>query len=239
MNKITIIIFILTASVLTSNAQITDSTRTKRFIKKNIFPTLLIGAGVMLNNSQFEQDFQVDLRNEIGNDFELSIDDYFQYVPIVEMYLFDIFKVKAQHHWFDQTKYLFISNLITATLTHSIKRLSLKTRPDGSRHSFPSGHTTLAFTNAAVLKNEFYQTNSILSFTGYLFASTTGTFRILNNKHWISDVLLGAGIAIVVTNIVYYFEPFKNINPFIKIKNVSLLPQISENQVGVYFSLKL
>jgi len=220
------------------NAQVSDSLHSRITYKKAIIPISLIGVGILINNSQFEKNLQTELRDKVGNNYELRIDDYLQYVPVAELYIADILGAKSKNHWFDQTKYLLISQLLTSSITHGLKRLTLKTRPNGSSYSFPSGHTTFAFTNATVLYNEFYQTTPMLAYSGYAFATATGTFRMINNKHWLSDVLVGAGIGILVTNLVYYFEPLRNFNPFIKSKNMVLVPQLDYNNYGFYFSLE-
>jgi membrane-associated phospholipid phosphatase len=59
---------------------------------------------------------------------------------------------------------------------------------------------------------------------------------MVNDKHWISDVLVGAGIGILATELVYYFEPLKNFNPFKNSKNISFVPQIDPYSTGFYFS---
>ena len=46
------------------------------------------------------------------------------------------------------------------------------------------------------------------SIAGYSFATATGALRILNDKHWLSDVLAGAGIGILSTEVVYMVYPF-------------------------------
>ncbi|MDD3624005.1 MAG: phosphatase PAP2 family protein [Proteiniphilum sp.] len=218
------------------NSSIKDSTKSIILLKKSIVPISLIGIGIIVNNSSFETNFQTNLRNKAGNNYEFRIDDYFQYAPIVEMYTADLFGVEAKNHWFDQTKYLLIANLISSTITHSLKIITQKERPNGGVHSFPSGHTTLAFTNACVLYNEFHNTAPVLAYSGYAFAATTGSFRMINNKHWLSDVLFGAGIGMISAELVYYFEPFKNFNPFRKSRNITLVPQISSDTYGFYFS---
>ena len=221
-----------------SQIQVVDSAKAVNLLKKSIFPVTLIGLGTIANNSNFEKKLQIDLRNKVGNNYELRIDNYLQYAPIAEMYIADVMGVKAQNHWFDQTKYLLISNLISATITHSLKRITKKKRPNGAPYSFPSGHTTFAFTNATVLRNEFHKSAPILAYSGYAFATTTGVFRMINNKHWLSDVLVGAGVGILVTEVVYHLEPFKSFNPFKKIENISLLPQINEQTYGLYFAYR-
>ena len=225
-----IIIFFLNA--LNINAQ---DTTVQKFWKKTIVPAALIGTGLALNGSDFEHNFRHAIREKTGDDFEYKIDNYFQYVPVVELYISDIWGVKAKNHWFDQTKYLFISNILTTAITQGLKHTTLKIRPNGAPYAFPSGHTTLAFTNATVLYNEFKDSSPFLAYSGYFFSTTTGAFRILNDKHWLSDILTGAGIGIIATNLVYYFEPFKSFNPFLKSKNVSIIPQIDNSKLGFYF----
>ncbi len=241
LNKLIIIILIFISTI--ANAQ-TDSLLFKHhekyaLIKKLVLPVTFIIAGSLLSNSTFEQNLKIKIRNTVGNDFKFGVDDYLQYAPIAEMYIADMLKIKSKNHWFNQTKYLLISNLITASITHAIKRTSLKLRPNGSPHAFPSGHTSFSFTNATVLYNEFSDTSPYLAYSGYVFSTTTGAFRMINNKHWVSDVLVGAGIGILVTNLVYHFEPLKNWNPFIGSENITLIPQIDNNGYGIYLSVRM
>ncbi len=234
--RVLFISYLLLIYIFSVNAQVQDTTDKEFAVKKYIIPSVLLVSGALISNSELEQNLKESIVSKVGENFEFKIDDYFQYVPVAELYIADIFKVKAKNHWFDQTKYLLISNLITTGIAKVLKFSINKTRPNGLQYSFPSGHTTVAFTNATVLYNEFYQTSSLLAYSGYLFSTTTGIFRLINNKHWLSDVLFGAGLGMVVTNLVYYFEPLKRFNPFKKSSNISLLPQISGDKYGLYFA---
>ncbi|MHB1146847.1 MAG: phosphatase PAP2 family protein [Lutibacter sp.] len=241
--KINLILILLFLSIVNVHGQMpddskTDSIKSIHFLKKTIVPISLIGVGILFNNSDFERQLQTDLRNKVGNDYKFRIDDYLLYVPVAEMYIADAFGVKAKNHWFDQTKYLLISNIVSYTITGNLKTIIKKTRPDGLPYSFPSGHTNIAFTNATVLYNEFKDSAPVLAYSGFAFATTTGVFRMINNKHFLSDVLAGAGIGILVTELVYHFEPFKNFNPFKNSKNVSFYPQINVENYGFYFVYK-
>jgi len=220
-------------------ASLTTIKKQRTILHKSIVPLSLIGIGLVVNNSQFEKNLETDLRNSVGNDYQTPIDDYLLFVPIVQMYAADAFGMKAKNHWFDQTKYLIISNVVSTGISELLKATITKTRPDGDPYSFPSGHSTIAFTNAAVLQNEFQETSTVYAYSGYAFAATTGVFRMLNNKHYVSDVLVGAGIGILVTQLVYHFEPLKNFNPFKKSKNISFFPQYKENTYGFYFKYEL
>ena len=210
----------------------------RKLLRRSILPATFITLGIIANGTDCEHNLQSFLREKVGDDFEFAVDDYVLYVPMVEMYIADIAGVKSRNHWFDQTKYLFISNFISAGITHGLKFITNKIRPNGDEYSFPSGHTTFAFTNASVLFYEFNDTSPVLAYSGYVFAVTTGMFRMLNNKHWISDVLVGAGIGFFVTVMVYRFEPFKNFNPLKKSKKITLVPQVIGNRYGFYMAYK-
>lgn len=44
------------------------------------------------------------------------------------------------------------------------------------------------------------------SIGGYTLAGITGITRQLNNRHWIGDVLVGAGIGMISTDLGYFFS---------------------------------
>jgi len=213
-----------------------DTLRNRRMVGNILTSSAFIVVGSSISGSALEQNLKINLRNAVGNDFEFEIENQLQYAPIVELYVADMLGIKARNHWFDQTKYLLLANASTSAITHLLKSLINKERPNGSSYSFPSGHTSFSFTNASVLRKEFQTTAPWFSYSGYLFSTTTGTMRMVNNKHWFSDVLVGAGIAMLVTELVYYYEPFKNFNPFKKTNNISLIPQIQQDTYSLYFN---
>jgi len=190
--------------------------RSKTLLRSSAFPLTLFTAALLLNKSAYEREIQHDIHVFAGDDFNCSVDDYMQYLPAAQIYIGDIAGVEARNHWFDQSKNLLLTNILSAIATHAIKNLYSKSRPGGSPHSFPSGHTSLVFANATVLYHEYIASSPFLAYSGYGFAVTTAAMRILNDKHWISDVLAGAGIGILSANVVYLYEPLKNFNPFLK-----------------------
>ncbi len=214
-----------------------DSSK-KKLVKEAISPVSLIILGSLISGGAFEVQLQKDIRNITGNDFFFGIDDYLIFVPVIEMYSADVIGLKAKNHWFNQTKYLVISDLLSAVLVFPLKNITKKIRPNGLNWAFPSGHVTFAFTHAGVLFQEFKDSNLRLAYSGYGFAALTGVFRMLNNKHWLSDVLVGAGIGILIPQLVYHFEPLKNWNPIKGIKNVSFAPQIGREHYGIYAQIK-
>jgi PAP2 superfamily len=174
--------------------------------------------------------------------WESNADDYLQYAPIAIMYTADLFKVPARNTLWNQTKFLAMSELGTSAIVQVLKYSLKVQRPNnGAYNSYPSGHTSQAFVASQVLFNEYRETNKLLAYSGFLFSIPTGTLRIVNNRHWVPDVLLGAGIAMLVTNTIYYFEPLKNWNPFHK-KNrktqLGFVPTWNDDYIGGYLTLK-
>ncbi len=158
---------------------------------------------------------------------QTKIDNYIQYTPIVFMYGADIAGIPAQHDACDQTKYLLMSELLNTLIVRSLKPLMKVRRPDDSNyHSMPSGHTSNTFTSATVLYREFKDTAPYVAYSGYLVGTTVAALRMTNNRHWLSDVLVGAGIGTFSALIIYHFKPLKNWHPFQK-QRITILPNLS------------
>lgn len=86
--------------------------------------------------------------------------------------------------------------LLNAGVTRILKHTVRRTRPGGhgsSRTSFPSGHTSGAFASAAVLHRHYGWKVGAPAFG---LASYTAAARVLNNSHFLSDVVFGAVLGI-------------------------------------------
>jgi len=93
--------------------------------------------------------------------------------------------------------------------------------------------------NATVLYLEYRDDAPWLAWSGYLFASATGMLRIMNNAHWVSDVLAGAGTGILITHLVYYLDYRVSLHsghPQASSGNFILLPVPGQKNLGFYFS---
>lgn len=210
-----ILIFIFTILILFGSAQ-SDSTRVLKKIRPYTIPSLLIGSGLFINNtnSKFsKQNLQQNILTKYPN-VNTNLDDFIPFAPVAQMYLGKVLGLKSKNNFYYQSKNLFFSQLFSGIITQALKRTTRITRPDGTPFSFPSGHTSLAFSSAATLFYEYKGNHPVYAASGFLFAGATGGLRVLNNRHWVSDVLVSGGIAIVVTHLVYRFEPLKNWNPF-------------------------
>ncbi len=221
--------------------KIYDHHKKNSFLKRSIVPITLIGTGLIINYSTGCIG-KVNLQEKIQENlygFHTNAENFIMFIPTITMYTADIFKVESKNDAFTQTKYLVIAGLTNSLITYGLKRITDEERPNGEDYSFPSGHTSNAFVMATVLHHEFVDTSPWLAYSGFLFATTTGILRVLNNKHWVSDVLVGAGLGMIVTDLVYRFEPLKNWNPFNNKKTqVIFSPTFSNEKIGLYANVQ-
>jgi len=118
-----------------------------------------------------------------------------------------------------------------------LKGATNKLRPSGANsRSFPSGHTATAFVGAEFMRQEFSESSPWYGYVGYSMATATGALRMMNDQHWLSDVLAGAGVGIISTRLTYLAYPWikkkliRNKEP-----NFIAVPVVQGNIVG--FSL--
>jgi len=139
--------------------------------------------------------------------FENHLDDHLQYIPYLGIYVLDWAGIPSKHNTKRKTTTIATSLLLNLIVVQGLKYSIAETRPDGSaNNSFPSGHTTTAFMGAHVFHKEYGERSPYYSIGAYLMASVTGFFRQLNDKHWSSDVLVGAGLGISLTELAYYLN---------------------------------
>ena len=86
-----------------------------------------------------------------------------------------------------------VANGVTTII---LKKLIGRERPNGSNcRSMPSGHTSQSFAVAAVA-NELY--GKKVGTVAYLIAGLVAVSRINDNDHYLSDVIVGAGIGTII-----------------------------------------
>ena len=97
------------------------------------------------------------------------------------------------------------SAVIMTGAVNGLKYSVQRPRPDGSRNnSFPSGHTATAFMTATMLHKEYGWRSPWFSIGGYTAAAITGVSRIMNKKHWMTDIMAGAAIGIGSVHLGYF-----------------------------------
>lgn len=106
------------------------------------------------------------------------------------------------------TQQALISQGLSAAISSAVvmggKWATGRMRPDGSSpNSFPSHHTSIAFLSASILDAEYGEDYPWLAALGYGVAGITGVTRVMNNRHWATDVVTGAGVGIASTYVGY------------------------------------
>lgn len=146
-----------------------------------------------------------DNRHTLVTDFKTEIDNYTQFFGPVMATGLKIAGVEGRSDWGRYLTSAAMSYGFMALFVNSIKYTAKEMRPDGStRNSWPSGHTATAFVGATILHKEYGLTRSPwYSVAGYGVATATGVMRVLNNRHWVSDVLSGAGVGIISGELAY------------------------------------
>lgn len=194
-----------TASMVLPPPHVNDSVTTKKDYKIDITYQGLgfVAAGLLIKSRQ--HDFR-EMRNLFQKDYHQPWDNFTQYAPLVATWGLHAAGVEGQSSWKRLAASNAISAMFMASLTNALKYTVRERRPDGSSsNSFPSGHTATAFMAATILHKEYGQTQSPwYSVAGYSMATATAVGRVLNNRHWVTDVLVGAGVGIIATDLGYF-----------------------------------
>ena len=180
-------------------------------IKPLIIPAAFVAYSITaLNNNSLRQ-LDHSTHNSIIKshpDFKSTIDNYSQYFPAIAVYGLNAVGVKGKNNFKDRTIMYIMTTLLSGAGVVAIKRIALVTRPNGSApNSFPSGHTTTAFAAAEFLNQEYKDKSALYSIGGYAIATTTGILRMYNNRHYLSDIVCGAGLGMLSTKLVYMIYP--------------------------------
>ena len=115
---------------------------------------------------------------------------------------------------------LVASVAVSAALSETLKRVAGRSRPNegvgafhfnpftslddsagmSTRSSLPSGHTTAAFAVATSLAEDFH--DPYVSIVLYTLAGGTAFSRVNDNRHWLSDTVLGAALGVTTAKLV-------------------------------------
>jgi membrane-associated phospholipid phosphatase len=94
---------------------------------------------------------------------------------------------KVSHLGFDLLRAHMVSQAVVVGLKQSVRR----DRPTGECCAFPSGHAAAAFAAASVLERHFGYRASWPMFIGATYVATS---RLVDNRHFLSDVVFGAAV---------------------------------------------
>lgn len=185
-----------------TDTQFLDRVASSRAFRMTYIGVPLVAGGLLIKS---EDDHFRNLRNDYLPRFEHHADDYLQYLPAAVMLGMKLGGVEGRSSWGRMLVSDAFSVLLMGSVVYSLKQTTHVMRPDGSNeHSFPSGHTATAFMTATMLTKEYGHKSPWIGIGAYSVATATGLMRMANNKHWLSDVLTGAGVGILSTELGYY-----------------------------------
>lgn len=215
----------LRISTTTNFSRRLDKFSSSRFYQMTYIGVPLIVGGLIVKR---EDDHFRGLRNEYLPRFNRHLDDYMQYAPAAVMLGMKVAGVQSRSSWGRMLVSDAFSALLMGGVVNTLKQTTNVERPDGSnKHSFPSGHTATAFMTATMFTKEYGHKSPWVGVGAYSVATATGLMRMANNKHWLSDVLTGAGIGILSTEVGYYFADLifreKGINRFARMDKPSFV----------------
>ena len=207
-----------------------------KVFKATIVPAVLIGYGVSVigdNGFYSSHDAQEDITERFP-DFHTKIDDPLLIMPYVELVLANLLNQKSNHDFVNTGLLILKAEAIYAVSVFGLKELTNTTRPNGENdHSMPSGHTAQAFLAASILHSELKHRSNWYGVGAYTIATSVGVFRMLNNKHWQSDVFVGAGIGILCSHAAY----LSHRNRWGRKPTIALAPTYLYGAPGVSLSL--
>jgi membrane-associated phospholipid phosphatase len=174
--------------------------------KASIVPAVLIGYGISTINSHgiySSYDARYDLQHAFPG-FHTRVDDYLQFAPYLELGATVLAGVEARNDRLNLLLVIAKSEALMLATVYTIKSTTDILRPDDSaNNAFPSGHTAQAFLAASIVHTELRDKSQWYGIGAYTVAASVGALRMLNNRHWQSDVFAGAGIGILSAHLAY------------------------------------
>lgn len=106
---------------------------------------------------------------------------------------------------------------------------------DNDNVSFPSGHTTTAFTFATVIAEHYKDKSKFIPVLAYTAAAVGGWSRVHDRAHWASDVVVGALVGHLTGKLIYASEYNPNRN---EKWDMSIHPVVAPDYVGFHFEFR-
>ncbi len=97
------------------------------------------------------------------------------------------------------------SAALTLGVTYGLKYAVDERRPNGGRHSFPSGHTSISFSAAEFMRKRYGWDYGIPAYVAAFFVAYS---RVEARQHYLHDVATGAGIGISSSYV--FTKPYKD-----------------------------
>jgi len=209
--------------------------------KSFLLPAALIAYGAVAVHNNSLKTVNAHFKDAIWEDNPhkpFHLDNYLMFAPTVSVYALNAMGIHGQNNFRDRTMILLMANVFANGTVFSLKGWAHEQRPDGSDYaSFPSGHTAEAFAGAEFMRMEYKDVSPWYGIAGYAMATATGMLRMYNDKHWMSDVVAGAGVGIASTRLAYWLYPkVKHLLWKDKPSAPLLMPSYSNGSLGLVFA---
>lgn len=114
---------------------------------------------------------------------------------------------------------------LTLGATWGLKLTVDRERPNGGSQSFPSGHTSVAFSGASFIQRRYGWKYGI---PAYLAASFVGWSRVESDNHHPEDVVVGAAIGIISTYL--FTKPYE--------QGLHVVPLVGNGIYGLFITTR-
>ena len=183
-----------------------------------IAPALLGGAGLLVHytaHESVEVPVYESSKGCLGDatPYVSVAGDVLRFAPSAAHIGLGLVGVKSDLGFGDRALESFIAHGICVGAGYAAKYIFRVTRPDGSdTKSFPSGHATVAFTGAELMRMDY---GNLWGAGAYVLSSGVALSRLNAGRHWFSDLLAGAGLGILSAHAGrWLLEPVKSLFGF-------------------------
>lgn len=207
----------------------------KRFLRESAVPLAvgLAGAGIMAIDS-LKYPLQAAL-NWNRDERVCLYDDQLRYAPYAAMLVMPVFGLYPKHKPLHLMPLLISTYTFADLIVHRTKVMSAVKRPNSDGlNSFCSQHASEAFVAATVWHLEYGQYSPWISVGGYTVASMVAYSRVARNRHWVPDVLVGAAVGTISTQLVYLC--YDAMADYFTTDKMAICPYMIDGGGGVYFS---
>lgn len=177
-----------------------------KLFRATIVPAALIGYGAYTAGGgglYTNRDARYDIQ-KLFPTYRTRVEDFLLVVPYLELGAVALAGVESRDDRVNTLLIILKGEAIMLGSVFVVKSLTKNLRPDGSdRESFPSGHTAQAFLAASIVHTELRDKSPWYGIGAYTVATSVAALRMINDKHWQSDVVAGAGFGILSAHLAY------------------------------------
>jgi membrane-associated phospholipid phosphatase len=165
-------------------------------VSSDNIPAFLVGGVAAASSSFLDKDTRQAATGQLSwsDTFETAGGPVYSTVFVAGM--FTAGRLSSSGRFRAMTYDMLDAAIVNFTYTEVLKVAVGRERPNGEdNQSFPSGHTSQAFAMASVAQQHY---GWKIGVPAYALAGLMGVSRIHEDKHWLSDVVAGAGLGYIV-----------------------------------------